>query len=380
MTIKTQSILNFLKSAFWGLTAGFLILFFMPNSQLPVNWTKVSEMWRFYEKSSHNENKPKLTPIKMSFSDAVKKITPSVVSINVFRSQGVRYEEHLAPNEKILDVGVGFGSGIILDNRGFIVTNHHVIDKADTISVNFSDGTKRIVEVVGYDQKTDIAVLRTDKSNLTSAVIGNHLEAEKGDVVMAIGSPFGQNQSVSMGIISAITTHQFTQRIQTDAPINKGNSGGPLINSIGEVIGINQMTISSVGGGQTGINYAIPIERVIKIADDIILHGRVRRNWFGIHAIELREYEHEKFYPHIPFGSGFFINRIDPDSPASIAGLMSEDFITHIDGQAVSGVHDFYQLFYDTPIGKQIEVKIIRRNQRLTKSVKLFEMPENTSD
>lgn len=374
--MKTLKLITFiLKYAFWGLTFGLLVLFFLPNSKLSFNWTSAQKFWHYYQSQLSSNNDHYQTTIPLSFADAVEKTSPSVVSINVFRPQGVRDSRVLASNEKILDVGVGFGSGIVLNKQGYIVTNFHVIKDADTITINFTDGTKRIAEVIGFDRQTDIAVLKTSLLGLQAANLAQFSNVRIGDVVMAIGTPFGQNQSVSLGIVSAITSHQFTQRIQTDAAINKGNSGGALINSIGEVVGINQMTLSSRGGGQTGINYAIPIDRVKRIAEDIILHGKVRRNWFGVHAIELKEVIHTRLFPNIAFGSGFFVSKIDANSPAFEAGIMVEDFITHFNNQPISGGESFYKLFHDTPIGEKVTVQLIRQNKNIMIPVQLRERP-----
>ncbi|TQV89795.1 S1C family serine protease [Aliikangiella coralliicola] len=376
--MKIISSMTFLiKYIFWGALAGLLILFFMPNSQLPFNWHVAQDIFHFYQTHSRLEAQPAsqatLTIDNLSFAEAVEKASPSVITINTYHPKRFRESENLAPNEKILDVAVGIGSGVILSSEGYIVTNYHVINNAERISISLPDGRRRFVEVVGYDVETDIAVLKTNLQALDSAKLATSSGVKTGDLVLAIGSPFGRNQSVSLGIVSAITYQSFAPRIQTDAAINNGNSGGALINSSGEVVGINQMILSSLGGGQTGINYAIPIDRVKKIAEEIISYGRVRKNWLGIDAAEFTEYAHRQRFPDIEFGTGFFVRKIDIDSPAQKAGIQKGDFITRFEKQSISGVASFYKLFYDTPIGKEVEVELIRDGIKLMTKIKLVE-------
>lgn len=374
-----KNALFIIKSASLGVLAGFLILFFMPDSQMPFNWHSAKSAWYFYQNQKHLTFASPDTALSIkniSFSSAVQKAYPSVVSINAFRPKGIRNDTKLEQNEKILDFGVGFGSGIIIREGGYIVTNHHVISGANKISINLPDGRRRWVKLVGYDKPTDIAILKTDILDLKVAELANSSEVKTGDIVMAIGSPFGSNQSITLGIVSAIPKSPIKARIQTDAAINSGNSGGPLINSSGQVIGINQMTLSSRGGGQTGINYAIPIDQIKKIVKDIIAFGRVRRNWLGIGAIELPQANHQQQFPEIAFGTGFFVNKVDKNSPAEQAGIKTGDFITKFENKDVFGVFSFYKLYYDVPIGKTVNVGLIRNGKTMRFNVKLFERVE----
>lgn len=373
-------LLFIIKAVFVGLTVGFLVLFFMPNSNMPFNWQSANAVWQFYQNQQQKLVKPHLSPVlaveNLSFSSAVQKAYPSVVSINAFRPKGLRDNSELEQDEKILDVGVGFGSGIIISEDGYIVTNHHVIAKADKISINLSDGRRRWVELIGYDKTMDIAILKADIQDLKAAELANSSEVKTGDIVMAIGSPFGTNQSITLGIVSAIPQSPIEARIQTDAAINNGNSGGPLINSRGQVVGINQMTLSSRGGGQTGINYAIPIDQVKKIVVDIITYGRVRRNWLGINAVELPQASHQNQFPNIAFGTGFFVNKVDKNSPSDLAGIQIGDFITRFENKDVFGVFSFHKLYYDVPIGKSVKIELIRQGKTLEFNVLLFEKIE----
>jgi S1-C subfamily serine protease len=369
-TIKflTQSIL-------FGVLFGSLILFFMPNSPLSFNWQSAQAAWDFYQQQSStsiSESQQKVSLENVSFSNAVQKAYPSVVRIYAFRPKGIRDNNQAESDKKILDVGVGFGSGIILDD-GYIVTNYHVIENAERISVNFYDGRSRFVNLVGFDKKTDIAILKTDIKDLNAAELANSRDVRTGDIVMAIGSPFGADQSVSLGIVSAVAHDPTAAKIQTDAAINNGNSGGPLINSQGDVIGINQMTISSRGGGQTGISAAIPIDIVKNIVSDIILHGRVRRNLLGIQAGALNLQGYRQYFPQIEFGIGIIVTDIEPGSPAESAGILVNDLITKIDDREVQGLSSFYQLFYDIPIGGKAIFEVVRGEQTIRLSVQLTE-------
>jgi len=281
-----------------------------------------------------------------------------------------------------------------LNNEGYIVTNYHVIKDAKKISVNFPGGEKRLVEVAGFDQQMDIALLKTDLKELKPAILASE-QVKIGDLVMAIGSPFGlKGQSVSLGIVSALrlnmtqpndtkdsgnlSTMNITSTrlmIQTDAAINTGNSGGALINTRGEVVGINRSKLSLQDGSETNINYAIPINEVKTIVEEIIQFGRVRRNWLGINAIELRQETHIKNYPNIPFGTGFFVYRVDPNSPAQQAGIQRGDFINGFKNQTITGIADFYNTFTLIPIGESVSIKLIRNDQTITSQIDLLEKP-----
>lgn len=372
-----------IKYSALGLVAGFLLLFFMPDSKLSFNWQSAQAAWQFYQQQTQlNESHadtPHLNITDISFSEAVKKVAPSVVSINVFRPKGFRDSAQLGGDERIFDYGVGFGSGVVISQQGYIVTNYHVVANAEQISVNLPDGRKRFTEVIGFDKQTDIAVLKTDLNDLSPAIFAKSGTVSTGDLVMAIGSPFGQNQSVSLGIVSAITYAGFDPRIQTDAAINSGNSGGALINTRGEVVGINHSKVNlGQSLAQTGVNFAIPIETVREIVDSIIKIGRVQRNWSGMEATELVQSDHERLFPQIPFKTGFFIRSVVPDSPASEAGLLVGDFITHLDGNKVSGIEAFYRLYTKLPIGKKIVLDVIRKNNKMQIQVPLRERLADT--
>ncbi len=361
-----------LISCAWGLLVGGLVLFFMPNSKLSFNWQVAQDMFDFYKQQKASKNAElktdKLTIENFSLAQAVEKTSPSVVSINAFRGR-VRTDARLPSSQRVVDTFVSVGSGVIMTEQGHIVTNYHVIKDASQISANFSNGRKKVIEIVGYDAKTDLAVLKAERTFLPPANFGNSNNLKSGDLVMAIGSPFGGNQSVSLGIVSAIIDQPpFPPKIQTDASINQGNSGGALIDTKGNVVGINQIQLSSKGGGQTGINYAIPIDRVKIIVNEIIKYGRYRRNWLGIESVELIESDHKQYYPELPFGEGFFVKTIESGSPAEIAGLQIRDYIIKVNGKPSGGVAGFYQTFYALDLNAELEVEFYR-NGKLQKAV-----------
>jgi len=376
---KLKNLKHIIKYSLWGLLIGFLVLFLMPKSQLSFNWQSAQDAWQYYQQQTQSElSNTKTKPLSIediSFSSAVDKASPSVVSINVYREKGLRDSNKVGPDEKIRDVSIGIGSGVILSTQGYIVTNFHVVENANQISISLPDGRRRFVQLIGFDQGSDIAVLKTDIQGLTPAKLATSDTVKTGDIVMAIGNPFAlDKQSVSLGIVSAVT---LPMSIQTDAAINTGNSGGALINLHGEVIAINQLQLSSRGGGQTGLNYAIPVIQVKRIAEDIILHGRVRQNWFGVVANEFKIGYHQMRYPEIEFGTGFFVMSVDEGSPADKAGLLVNDFITRINHESLTGIASFYRLFYDIPLGKKIELEIIRDGKLINTSVQLIEMLES---
>lgn len=374
------TIIFILKYSLLGVFIGSLILFFMPQSQLDFNWHNVKNAWQFYlaqskQKQNHS-NKP-FNIEDISFAQAVDKASPSVVSLNVYRPKGLRNSALLGPNEKILDVTVGIGSGIILSTDGYIATNYHVVSGASKISVNFYDDKRRIAELIDYDEKIDIAILKTQLSGLSPAVLGDSEKVKVGDIVMAIGSPFALNMSVSLGIVSAWTdTRSGDKFIQTDASINTGNSGGALINNRGEVIGINRSALSYKDGAQTGISHAIPINEVNQIFADIIQFGYIKKNWLGITTGELEIKHHLEHNADLLYSKGFFVAKVDKDSPAEQAGIQVGDFINGYQGVDLDGVSAFYQLFRVTPIGAKVELRLIRDGQVLTKQVQLLEMPK----
>ncbi|MGX5174723.1 S1C family serine protease [Aliikangiella sp. IMCC44653] len=366
-----NNLIFWFKWALYGLGFGLLVLYFMPNSQLAFNWQTTQAAWHFiqqHQSVDHSQlNHPPINIQDLSFASAVEKAFPSVVSINVLRPRPIR---ETTEQEKIVGLGVGFGSGIFLGS-GYIVTNYHVIANAERISVNLHDGRRRWVEIVGHDEKTDIAVLKTEISDITPAQLANSSDLRTGDFVMAIGNPFGSSQaSVSLGIVSAVTHDPIAARIQTDAALNEGNSGGPLINANGQIVGINQISLNSKGGGQTGVNYAIPIDKVKSIVEDIIQYGKVRRNWLGIDAGDRISRDTESNGVVKPV---MWVRSIEKGSPAHKAGILPGDFLIAMNGKEVNGIASFYKMFYETEIGSKVTIQILRDKEVVSIEVQLEE-------
>lgn len=271
---------------------------------------------------------------------AVKKISPSVVNIEV-RTRGGRG---------------GNGSGFIFTTNGYILTNSHVVHGAVRIEVALSDGRRFPADLVGDDPHTDIAVIRIAAEPLSPALLGNSQTIEPGQVAIALGSPLGFQTTVTTGVISALGRSLRSQSgrlidnvIQTDAALNPGNSGGPLINSRGEVVGVNTAVIV----GAQGICFAVPINTAKFVAGEIIRRGRIRRASLGIAGQDLRE------------GRGVVVVGLEPHTPAWKAGVAPGDVIVRYDGAPVAGIDDLHRLLTENHIGRETSLEVVRGRQRL---------------
>jgi serine protease Do len=272
------------------------------------------------------------------------------------------------------------GSGFVIDGKeGLIVTNNHVIDGADEIIVNFSDGSKLKVEkVIGKDTKTDLALLKVNpKRPLAQAPFGASARMKVGDWVMAIGNPFGLGGSVSVGIISAkqrdINTGPYDDFLQTDAAINRGNSGGPLFNMDGEVIGVNTAIISP-SGGSIGIGFAVPSDSAVVVLEQLRLFGETRRGWLGVNVQSVTEDLAEA--TGIREGTGARVASVAPEGPAAKAGILQDDVIVRFDGKDVTSMRGLPRLVSQTQIGKEVEIEVSRKGQRRTFRVTIGRLVE----
>jgi serine protease Do len=273
------------------------------------------------------------------------------------------------------------GSGFVVDGReGLIVTNNHVIEGADEIVVNFSDGSKlKVDKVLGKDTKTDLALLKvTPKKPLTAVAFGSSGALKVGDWVMAIGNPFGLGGSVTVGIISAkqrdINSGPYDDFLQTDAAINRGNSGGPLFNMEGEVIGVNTAIISPTGGS-IGIGFAVPSDTAVLVIDQLRQFGETRRGWLGVKIQSVTEDLAETL--GVPENVGAFVSGVTPDSPAGKAGLEAGDIILRFDGKEVSSVRGLPRLVAQTPIGRTVAIEVLRRGERKALEVTIGRLTED---
>lgn len=265
------------------------------------------------------------------------------------------------------------GSGFVLDASGIIITNNHVIADADEITVNFSDGSKLEAELVGTDPKTDIAVLRvTPEKPLTAVSFGDSEQARIGDWVMAIGNPFGLGGTVTLGIVSAvgrdISSGPYDNFIQTDASINRGNSGGPLFNMNGEVVGINTAIISP-SGGSIGIGFSIPANLATKVVDQLVEFGETRRGWLGVQIQTVTDEIAESL--GLEEASGALVSGVVKDGPAEKSGVLSGDIILEFDGKKVDEMRDLPIIVADTAVEKEVDVLVLRKGEKQTIGVTL---------
>lgn len=265
------------------------------------------------------------------------------------------------------------GSGFVLDEKGIIITNNHVIADADEITVNFSDGSKLDAELIGTDPKTDIAVLKVKpETPLTAVKFGNSDKARIGDWVMAIGNPFGLGGTVTLGIVSAverdISSGPYDNYIQTDASINRGNSGGPLFNMAGEVVGINTAIISP-SGGSIGIGFSIPANLATGVVDQLVEFGETRRGWLGVQIQTVTDEIAETL--GLEKASGALVGGVVKDGPAEKSGILSGDVILNFDGQDVAEMRDLPRIVAETAVEKKVDVVILRKGEKQTIQVVL---------
>ena len=265
------------------------------------------------------------------------------------------------------------GSGFIVDTSGVVVTNNHVIADADEINVILNDGTKIKAEIVGIDKKTDLAVLKfTPPKPLTAVTFGDSDKLRLGDWVIAIGNPFSLGGTVTAGIVSAknrdISSGPYDSYIQTDAAINRGNSGGPLFNLDGEVIGVNTLIISP-SGGSIGIGFAVPSKTVAGVVDQLRKFGELRRGWLGVRIQTVTDEIAESL--NVKPARGALVAGVDDKGPAKPAGIEPGDVVVKFDGKDVKDPKDLSRIVADTAVDKEVDVVVIRKGQEETKRVKL---------
>ncbi|MCC6153936.1 MAG: Do family serine endopeptidase, partial [Candidatus Hydrogenedentes bacterium] len=270
---------------------------------------------------------------------------------------------------------VGEGSGFIMSSDGYILTNSHVAGDADRLSVKLSDGRVFEAKVIGSDPATEVALIKIDATGLPAAKLGDSDALRVGEWVLAIGSPFGLNHTVTSGIVSArgrgdVRIVDYADFIQTDAAINPGNSGGPLLNIHGEVVGMNT-AIMSRSGGSDGVGFAIPINMVKYVAEQLKENGTVTRGFLGV-GIQPLTPELAKYFG-MKESTGILVSEVQPDSPADKAGLQRDDLILELNGRAVGDAGAFRSQIAMTPKGKDIELTIDRKGERIKKSVSVGE-------
>src|ERR1700760_3120641 len=271
------------------------------------------------------------------------------------------------------------GSGFIIDTAGIVVTNNHVIADADEVNVIMNDGTKIKADIVGIDKKTDLAVLKfKPPRQLVTVKFGDSDKLRLGDWVVAIGNPFSLGGTVTAGIVSAknrdISSGPYDSYIQTDAAINRGNSGGPLFNIDGEVIGVNTLIISP-SGGSIGIGFAVPSKTVAGVVDQLQKFGELRRGWLGVSIQNVTDEIAESLNIKPPRGA--LVGKVDPSGPAKAAGIETGDVVVKFDGKDIKEPKDLSRLVADTAVGKDVDVVVIRKGTEETRKVTLGRLEDN---
>jgi len=322
-----------------------------------------------------------------SYSDAVRKAVPSVV--NIFTSKEIKTPRHPFLDDPLFRHFFGdrleeepqraasLGSGVIVSSKGYILTNHHVVEAADEIEVALIDGKKLKAKAVGSDPETDIAVLQVEGGPVPAITFGDADALRVGDVVLAIGNPFGVGQTVTMGIVSALGRSQlgintFENFIQTDAAINPGNSGGALIDSAGNLVGINT-AIYSRSGGSLGIGFAIPASSAKQVMEQIIQTGGVTRGWIGVEAREITPEMSESF--RMGATTGVLIEGVLRGGPAERAGLKPGDILVAIEGKPVKDPNAMLNLVAALVPGKHALIKLRRDNKDVDVQVAVGKRP-----
>ena len=308
----------------------------------------------------------------------VKAVQSSVVGVKASRSVDGQDNDELS--SFLFGPGRGLreqdqGSGVIVDAGGYIITNYHVVDRASDVNVELSDGSTHRARVVGIDPATDLAVLKIGAANLTAAPWGKSSDLEVGDPVLAIGSPFGLARTVTAGILSATGRHDvvvgqvsYQNFLPTDAAVNPGNSGGPLVNMKGQIVGINT---AIVGPTYQGISFAIPSDMVHQVYDQLIKSGKVARGWLGVSMKELAPEEAEKLGI-----SGALVAGVLPDSPAAEAGIQPGDIITKWNKKNVSGPAELGLQVAWSKIGEKATATVRRGGRTLEFTVTVGQLPE----
>lgn len=339
--------------------------------------------------------------MRTSFSPVVKRVSTSVVNVftstkpkriegapgmpfggnpffrEFFGEQGQGRNYGMTPRQN------GLGSGVIVTEDGFILTNNHVVDGADEIKVALNpDGKEYDAKVVGRDPKSDVAVLKIEATGLTAIRLGNSDQVEVGDVVLAIGNPFGVGQSVTMGIVGATSRAVFGRPagleyedfIQTDAAINPGNSGGALVDAQGRLIGVNTAILSR-SGGNIGVGFAVPVNLARSVMESIVEHGRVVRGFIGVNIQPITPALASEF--GLKDANGALIAEVTPKSPADKAGLKSGDVVTQFDGREVRDSRHLVLMVGETPPDREVKISVLRDGKPKTFEITTKERPED---
>ncbi len=383
----TKLITFIIQFASIGLATAFLVLYFQSEKDKTANESIIQPDTELVELIESTRIIP-TTPLN-SYAPAVKNAAPAVVNIQTTKI--ITERQHPFANDpmfrKFFGDSIGeprkrmessLGSGVIISPQGYILTNHHVIKAADKILVALKDGRTAKASVIGTDPDTDLAVLHIKLDNLPAITLSKIHDIEVGDIVLAIGNPFGVGQTVTSGIISAtgrnmLGINTFENFIQTDAAINPGNSGGALINSYGELIGINTAIFSRSGGSQ-GIGFAIPLSLARNVLTQIIEFGHVKRGWLGVAIQDMNPELADSFGMKRVYGS--IINGVAKSGPADKAGLKPGNVITHINNTEVENVRHLLNLVSQIKPGKTLSIKGIGQDGTFTTTATVIQRPK----
>lgn len=300
-----------------------------------------------------------LDAYSQAVTSVVERVSSSVVNIEVRKPQsaGIRRDRR-SPDE-----AQASGSGFVFTPDGFILTNSHVVDRASTLEVALADGRRFRADVVGEDARTDLAVVRINAPNLVPAALGDSKSVRVGQLAIAIGNPYGFQCTVTAGVVSALgrslrapSGRLIDNIIQTDTALNPGNSGGPLVNSRGEVIGMNTAVILPA----QGLCFAIAINTATFVAGRLIRDGKVRRSYIGVGGQNVPLHRRVVRFHNLPAESGVMVVSIEPSSPAAAAGLAEGDVIVGFDGQPVAGIDDLHRLLTDGRVGLRTAMTVVR--------------------
>lgn len=387
----TKLVTFIIQFATIGLAAAFLILYFQSNKNEIPQETDSQTTTEIVELIESNRNTPS-APLD-SYATSVKNAAPAVVNIQtttiVTKQQSPLmndptfrqfFGDRMGKPRKQMESSLG--SGVIVSPQGYILTNHHVIKAADEIMVALKDGRNVKASVIGTDPDTDLAVLHIKLKNVPAITLSKTDDIEVGDVVLAIGNPFGVGQTVTSGIISAtgrnmLGINTFENFIQTDAAINPGNSGGALVNSHGELIGINTAIYSQSGGSQ-GIGFAIPLSLAKNVLTQIIEFGHVKRGWLGVAIQDMNPELAQSFGMDKVFG--IIVNGVAKTGPADKAGILPGSVITHINDTEVTNTRHLLNLVSQVKPGNTIAIKGINQKGSFSTEAKVIQRPQQQEE
>jgi Do/DeqQ family serine protease len=368
------SFVYFLAWLVLGAFLGVMVLLYRGDVSLLLNPSN-SQQTPTYPVAGYAEAVMKAAPAVVSiqtivWSKTIDTNTPDSLTTPSFLSQN-------SPHRPKRQAETTSGSGVIIKNSGYVLTNYHVISDRDEVRVRLSDGRVAAAKLIGSDPDTDLAVLKINLKDLPSLTIADANKYRVGDIVLAIGDPFAIGQTVTQGIISAtgrtrVSQNTYENFIQTDAAINPGNSGGALINTQGEIVGINSNIFSSTGNYQ-GISFAIPIDLAQKVAEQIIKHGFVVRGWLGVEGQELTSQVLETV--ELKSVHGILITDVDQAGPGDIAGLKRGDIITKINEKEISSTVDILNLVAAGRPGDEFIIEGIRQRQSFATTAVLGQRP-----